>query len=188
MALLIATCAAVLVTAVAAPFRGGAAAQMLEGPTEHQVKAAFLYHFARFVEWPRPAGADSTAPFVFGVLGQDPFGRDLDEVVRGKTIQGRPVTVRRCSGAAEADSMQLLFVSASEAPRLPGILKRLAQRPVLTVGETPDFARAGGIIGFYVQKDRVRFEINLEAARRAGLHLSSKLLTLARIVSDRSER
>lgn len=166
--------------AAAAP---GAAARP-EPPSEHAVKAAFLYHFASFVEWPAE-GADGQGAFVVAVLGQDPFGRVLDDTFAGKTVQGRPVEVRRLSRLEDGRPVHLLVISGSEERELAGHLRRLEGVSVLTVADTPGFARRGVMVNFVVVDQRVRFEVNLARAQEAGLRLSSQLLKLATLVGGR---
>jgi len=149
---------------------------------EYQVKAAFLYNFAKYVQWPADAQAVQTGTFVITVLGNDPFGPSLDETLRGKTIDRLKVVVRRASTAEELRASQIVFISASERGQLPVILKRLEGAPTLTVAEMDDFAERGGVIGFRMDGDRVRLDINPSAAARARLRISSELLKLARIV------
>jgi hypothetical protein len=156
---------------------GGATAP---APTEYEVKAAFLYNFAKYVEWPSAPAAD--APFVICVLGQDPFGGLLDQTLSGKSIRERPLEVRRCAGVEEAAQAQIVFVGTSERADLPRILQALHGRPVLTVGEMDRFAERGGMVGFRVQGELVRFDINADQVAKAGLRMSSQLLKLARIV------
>jgi hypothetical protein len=158
-----------------------AAAASDRTPTEYQVKAAFLYNFARYVRWPADPRA-SAGPFVIAVLGQDPFGSALDGTLQGKTLEGRPIVLRRVSRAEDAADSQILFIGDSERERLPAILAHLGPDPVLTVGEMSRFAESGGVIGFRVEQERVRLEVNLEAAQRSRLRISSELLKLARIV------
>jgi hypothetical protein len=148
---------------------------------EYRVKAAFVFNFAKFVEW--PPGTGDSGPFVIGVFGSDPFGEILDTTVEGKTVRGRPLAVRRYISASEARGCDLLFVSAAETKHLPEILRNLAGRSVLVVGEGPELIRAGGAIGLIEEDDKVRFEINDTAAERAGLKISSQLLKLARRVT-----
>ena len=152
-------------------------------PTEYQIKAAFLYNFARFVTWPTTAFADSASPFVFGILGSDPFGAELDEAVKGHEIEGRPVRFN-ASVRSGAGSCQLLFVGASEAENLSSLLAALRARPILTVADILDFARQGGHIQFVTEGSKVRFEINVGSADRARLKIGSKLLRLATVVHD----
>ena len=168
-----------LVWLVSAAARPGSAAS---GPAEYEVKAAFLYNFARFVEWPRDAKGDD-GTFIVTVLGRDPFGSVLDNTLRGKTIDDKRVVVRRALRSEDVGRSQILFISDSEQDRLPAILKGLEAAPVLTVGEMNRFAERGGVIRFKLDEDRVRLEINVIAAERSGLRISSQLLKLARIVS-----
>jgi hypothetical protein len=151
-------------------------------PREYQVKAAYLYGFGRFVEWPSAAPTAADAPFVVCVLGDDPFGPLLDQAVEGGAVKNRPVSVRRIGRAEDGAACDTLFVSASEQPRLPRILEVLDHRPVLTVGDSPEFARRGGMIGFSVEGSRIRFTVNLDAAQGAGLMLQSELLRVAAAV------
>lgn len=157
----------------------GAAA---ESPSEYQVKAVFLYNFAQFVEWPPEAFADERAPLVIGVLGQDPFGPDLDAALRGETAANRPLVVRRFANVAEIDVCHILFISGSEWPHIDEVLSALRGRSILTVGDTEGFARRGGMIRFVTERNRIRLRISLDAATRAKLTISSKLLRLAEIV------
>jgi hypothetical protein len=158
------------------------------GPTdynEYQVKAAFLYNFVQFVEWPAAAFPDAGAPISIGVLGENPFGSGLEKIIEDKTVKDRKVVVKYSGTIENLSGCQLVFISASEQERLPEILKALRGKRVLTVGETPGFARLGGVINFIMVENRVRFEINVDAAERAGLKISSKLLQLAIIVKDK---
>jgi hypothetical protein len=146
---------------------------------EYQLKAVFLFNFAKFVEWPAQAFADAHDPFTICVLGDNPFGPSLDDAVRGKTVANRPITIHLISTAQQARTCQILFVSASERKRMRGILEALKICSVLTVGDTDDFTANGGIVQFRVNDARVRIEIDAEAAGRANLRISSQLLSLA---------
>jgi hypothetical protein len=148
-------------------------------PREYQVKAAYLYGFGRFVDWPANAALASDGTFVVCVLGDDPFGALLDEAASGALLRDQPVTVRRIGRPEDGGACDTMFVSASEEPRLPRILAVLERRPVLTVGDSPAFAQRGGMIGFSVEAGRVRFTVNLRAAQDAGLTLQSELLRVA---------
>ncbi len=155
-----------------------------EPPGEYQVKAAFLYNFAKFVEWPAEAFADASAAIHLCVVGEDPFGESLEQIVRGKAIQGRPLAIMRLKSDQDPRTCQILFISSSEKQRFGQILARLRESSVLTVGETQHFAQLGGIINFVLEESKVRFEINANAAERARLKISAKLLSLARIVAE----
>ena len=152
-------------------------------PSEHEVKAAFLYHFAHLVDWPETAAA--TGPLVVGVVGRDPLGSALDQL-KGKAVRGRPIDVKRFATPAELDPrlVHLLFVDG-DAETIERALGVVGSAPVLTVGEAERFAERGGMIGFRLTPEgRIGFDINLKRAERAGLRLRSQLLKLARIVGD----
>lgn len=149
--------------------------------SEYEVKAAFLYNFAKFVEWPQD-GRLEAEPFVITVLGDDPFGRVLDDTLRGKTVGRSAIALRRAARIEDVGRSEILFISDSERTRLSPILSRVGSAAVLTVGETSDFAARGGIIGFRIQGERVRLDISVSAAERAGLKISSQLLRVARLV------
>ena len=148
------------------------------GLPEYSVKAAFVYNFARFTEWPDDAFRDSASPLRLCVLGQDPFSGALN-TVDGKTIRNRELTVSYPIFADEARDCHILFISESVQSRLPEIVAHLNGSPVLTIGDAPDIARSGGIIGLENVENRIRFRVNLDAARRSGLRLSSRILDLA---------
>jgi hypothetical protein len=144
---------------------------------EHEVKAAFLYQFGKYVEW--QSDQETSNPFVICVLGEDPFGHALDAIVKGKILSGRPVAIKRIIGPSELHDCRILFVSRSEDDRLPAILKTLNKRMVLTVGEGAQFTRRGGMVAFTSEDKRVRFAINLAAVEAAKLTVSSQLLRIA---------
>jgi hypothetical protein len=147
---------------------------------EYQIKAAFLYNFARFVDWPPP----NAGPVVIAVFGRDPFGDALERTVHGKAIDGRPFVVRRTSRLEEVKQCQILFISSVEKKRTASILSAVRGEAILTVGEYREFLEEGGGVSFSTENDRVRFDVNLRATRDAGLHLSARLLNLARLVKD----
>jgi hypothetical protein len=152
---------------------------------EYRVKAAFLYNFSKFVEWPSSAFGGGDRPFVIGVLGNDPFGADLNRAVEGKMADGRPFAVRRYKRAADVQSCQILFVSESEKNKVAKLADGLENAHTLIVGDTDGFIQRGGAINFFLEDKKVRFEINPDAVSRAGLKVSSKLLALAKIVRSR---
>ena len=160
------------------PAVGGGRAQE-SPPTEYQLKAAFVYNFAKFVEWPPPAFGDATAPMVIGILGESPIRGDLDRAIRDKTINNRPLVIKEPHSAAEWTNCHILFISTSEKKRLPEILGSLHGASVLTVSETDGFTQTGGMINFVSEGNKIRFQINEAAAKNAGLKISSKLLSLA---------
>ena len=149
---------------------------------EYDVKAVFLYNFASFVEWPETAFNDQDAPFVIGVLGSDPFGQALDDVIKGERAKGRALLIKRLASVEDVPGCQILFIGASETPRLAQILRQCRGKPVLTVADVPDFAERGGMIGFRTEGGRLRLEINLSQLRGSRLTVSSKLLRVARVI------
>lgn len=149
--------------------------------SEYQVKAAVLLNFAKFVEWPAAAFDSPSAPVVFGVMGQDPFGKVLPDVLRNNTVRGRPLAVRYVGTPDEAHGCHLLFIADSERSRMARTIAAVGPG-ILTVGETEQFAERGGIVELTLDAGRVRFTINQAAAERASLRFSSKLLSLARVI------
>lgn len=149
---------------------------------EYQLKAGFLYNFARFIEWPTNAFSNEDSPIVIGVFGNDPFASDLDEIVRDEKVNNHPLVVQRYQQIEDIKICHILFVSQSEVKRLDRILGSLKNRSVLTVGDTDGFAKRGGVIRLVTKNNKIRFRINLEAAKAANLTISSKLLRSAEIV------
>ncbi len=178
----------VLLTAAVVTLLASSGADALQARSEYELKAAYLYSFGRFVEW--PAGDPrASGDFIICVLGSDPFGPALDATVSGVTLRGRKVVGRRLSTAAGAADCHILFISASEERQLETIVGSLAQAGVLTVSDIPRFVGRGGMIQFVVSGGRVRFEIDLRPARDANLTLSSELLRVAAAVRpDREQR
>jgi hypothetical protein len=150
-------------------------------PDEYPVKAAFLFNFAKFVEWPSDSFKSPSDPIAICVFGQDPFSGALEEVVRNKTVGNRVFVVRQVVNAQQAAKCQIVFVSASERKRFRSFLEELKGFSILTVGEVEDFTVYGGIINFKLKDSRVRIEIDASAAERARLRISSKLLSLAEV-------
>jgi hypothetical protein len=155
---------------------------LAQAPSSLQVEAAFLFKFIGYVDWPEQALGSPDKPFVIGVLGTDPFGASIDEDARDEKAKGRKIEVHRYSSVGQISNCQILFISSSESRRLPSILDKLKGRSILTVSDLPDFARAGGMIGFVTQNNKIRFQINRDAAQQARVNISAKLLQLAQIV------
>ena len=173
-----------ILCALALAFLQRAVAQESAPPLEYQVKAAFLFNFAKFVEWPSDNPRDAEDGFVICVFEDESLAQALDQAVSGKTVEGRVFRVRRLQNLDDTRSCRMLYLGGSDTSRLVALLKSVRTTAVLTVGNAPGFTRQGGIINFIMQDNRVRFEINPEAADRAGLRISSKLLQLATIVRD----
>lgn len=160
-------------------------AGLSQSAEEYQVKAAFLLNFARFVEWPPANFTSANDPIHICVLGSDPFGNSLEDVVKNKVAAGRHLQVRHPQSVAEAGGCEMVFMDAHES-RDKAQLARELHWGVLTVGEDRNFAHAGGVVNFITRQNHIAFEINIDAADRAGLRISSKLLSLATIVRDQS--
>ena len=154
-----------------------------EAPTEYQVKAAYLFNFLKFVEWPGDPLADTHGRWVIGIVGDNPFGDELTQIVSGKTIQGHELLVRRFQPGEDLRACHVLFISASEKKRLPSVLATLSGSSVLTVGDMDHFIESGGMIQFVMEEKRVRFAIDVGTSSQARLKVSSKLLSLARTVT-----
>lgn len=186
-----AACARRLCRAVAAllvlcpalgPAAGPAAAAEPPAAGEYALKAAFLYNFAKFVEWPESRFADGRSPVVIGVLGTDPFGAELEKVVRGRRINGHEIAVHRFDTADAAKSAHILFVNTGDGLSAAELRRALGAHGVLTVGEADPFTRGGGVITFQERGGRLGFEINMAAAERAGLKISAQLQKLATVI------
>ena len=163
-----------LVTLLAAAGSSGAARA---APNEYEVKAAFLYNFAKFTAWP-PSQAPAEEPFTICILGEDPFGPALD-LLNGKPVDGRPVEVRRLAKPGEIGRCRIVFVGLPHAREIAGLAENLRHQPVLTVGDSPGFVRSGGMVGFVLTDGRIRFEIDPDRIAPTGLAVSSQLLKLA---------
>jgi hypothetical protein len=156
---------------------------------EYAIKAAYLYQFGYYTEWPAEAFTNDQSPFVIGVLGADPFGTALDDIAREKKIAGRPIVIKRFTSLEDYKPCHILYMASSAVPegKLSAIQKE-QKFPVLIVGETPGFAEQGGAINLFVEQNRVRFEINVAVAKREQLKISSKLLSLAKIVGSTQQK
>jgi len=148
--------------------------------TEYEIKAAFLYNFGKFVEWPEETLRDPEAPFIIGILGQDPFGKILDRLVAEGRLKNHKITIKRFERLPDLEFCHILFIGKSEKKRLPDIIEKIEQQCILTVSEIQNFIDFDGMIGLITTpENKVRFEINLAAATDAGLKMSSRLLRLA---------
>jgi hypothetical protein len=153
---------------------------------EYAIKAAYLYQFGRYVQWPDQTFADKDSPLVIGVLGTDPFGGVLEEIAHTKRIEGRPILVKHFNSMSEYTPCHILFVTASAGQEQAAAAIQKAQKThLLLVGEEPEFARNGGTMNFFLDENKVRFEVNTDVAKQEQLRISSKLLSLAKIVPRR---
>jgi hypothetical protein len=154
---------------------------------EQRIKAAFLFKFGGYVEWPGRVFARSDSPLVIGVAGADVLAEELSRIASGRTMNGRPVTVRRIRGGEQAAGVHVVFISRSEAGRLGELLPMTQGQPVLTVTETEKGLAQGSVINFVVADNRVRFEVSLEAANRNGLRIGAPLLAVAQRVQEKAQ-
>jgi len=152
---------------------------------EHDVKASFVYTVAKFVEWPDRAFERPGAPLVFEVLGEDPLEEALQRAARGKTVNGHPVEILKARDARDLTPCHVLYIGRSEAGRLRSVLDRVRDATVLTVGELESFAEDGGVMGLRLEQNMIRFEVNVDAAARAHLSISSKILKLGTVIRER---
>ena len=153
---------------------------------EHQLKAAFLYNFTKFIEWPAQSFQDTNSPFIIGVVGTGPLCAEVERAVKDRKVNGRALLARPIETVEQARSVHLLFICGSEDARLGEFLNPPQGANILTVGESDLFVRGGGAINFVLQADKLRFEINIRAAERAGLKVSAQLQKLAKTVRNGS--
>jgi len=154
-----------------------------EGVVEYRFKAVYLLNFLQFTSWPDSAFRDKDySPIIVGIMGNDPFGKILDETMLPEKIDNHPIVIKRLSSTKEIEKCHMLFVSRSEQKRLSQILQSVGDKPILTVSDIPDFAESGGIIQLYVQDNKLKFSINLNSLNSSGVQISSKLLRLATLV------
>jgi len=163
------------------------AANTASGQTQSQewrVEAAFLYNFAKFVEWPAGSSVSGSAPLTFCLMGAGPLQSALEESLAGKAIDGRSLVVRQIGRAEDAANCQVAFIGGDERKRLPALLEALNGAAVLTVADFEQFASRGGMIQLIKEENKFRFAVNVDAVNRHGLRVSSRLLQLAEVVHD----
>lgn len=150
---------------------------------EYQIKAAFLFNFTQFVEWPANALPETKTPLVIGILGENPFGSYLQEIITGEQVNGHPLIVQQYKDAEEIKACHVIFINLTEKNKLEQVIASLKGRSILTVSDDNDFIKQGGMIRFIKKDNKIQFQINPESAKEADLIVSSKLLRLAEIVS-----
>jgi hypothetical protein len=175
----VAQCAAVGLLYLMRAFAAGADGAVSH---EYEIKAAFLFNFTRFIEWPSQTFADATSPIVIGVIGTDPFGAALANIVQGRHVNGRAIVAREVTSAEDARATHLLFVGLTKDEDIARLLRAVSGYPVATVGESAAFTARGGAITLVLQGDKVRFEINAAAAAQAHVRVSAQLEKLATVV------
>jgi hypothetical protein len=155
--------------------------------SEYLIKAGYIYNFAKLVEWPASAFEQADSPIVIGILGSDPFGPIIDKVLEGKKVNGHPFVIKRLRAAVDAKECHILFLGSSVSPQVADTIRLIRGTPVLTISEIPGFANRGGIIHLTLEENKVRFEVNVEAAKEADLNISSRLLVLAKVIQQPSD-
>lgn len=154
--------------------------QAQEATASYKVKAVFIYNFTQFVDWPMTSFDSPDSPFVIGILGDNPFGSYIDQTVSGEKVGTHPIIIKHYNTEREVDHCHLLYISFSSESRIKESLDAISNKNILTIGEGNNFSRLGGIIRFYTDDNKIRLQINTEAARTAQLNISSKLLSLAK--------
>jgi hypothetical protein len=149
---------------------------------EYRIKAAFLFNFAQYVEWPPDTFKDANSPLTYCTIGDDPFQGVLDESLNAKSVGTRPLRVQHLKQPENFQGCQILFIGANEKKRITAVLETLKQSPVLVVGESNRFVQQGGTVGFLSEENTIRFEVNLDVAQRARLNISATLLAVAKTV------
>lgn len=148
---------------------------------EYQVKAAFIYNFTRFISWPSSAFNSPTAPFVIGIVGNDPFGSYLEDIIAQEKVDGHPIIVQRYRDIKDINNCQILYISVGDNNKIKEIISGVAHKNVLTVGDADKFVNWGGAINFFKDDNKLRVQINKAAAKAAGVEISSKLLKISKI-------
>jgi len=156
-------------------------------PTEYQVKAAFLVNFPKYVDWPAEVFAETGSPIVIAVLGESKVIEEIQKVIAGRTVNGRQIVLKRLASGEEPGVCHVLFVSAAEQQHSPDLLAKLKDASILTVGESDDFLESGGIINLARRDQKIALEVNLAAADKARIKISSKLLSVASVVKGKSK-
>ena len=156
-------------------------APVAQADREHQLKAAFIFNFAKYIQWPQGLG-DANAPFVIGVYGTDTYGDELDNALRGKLIAGHPIEVEGIGSDSSVRNCRIVVTGANSEDRIAQLQRLCRTSGTVLIGEAPDFARMGGTVGFTIDSGKIRFDVNLVSARANNLVISSKMLSLARLV------
>ena len=148
---------------------------------EYQIKAAFLFSFTQFIEWPDNAYDHSSAPFIIGILGEDPFGPVIDQTVAGEKVNGHPIIIERYATVKDMRKCHIIFIS-KKVTNPEEVISALSNSKTLTVSDNSNFSKHGGMIMFMMQQNKTRFEINLSVAKASDIRISSKLLSVAQAV------
>jgi len=152
--------------------------------SEYHVKAAFLFNFTHFVEWPASSFTSANSPMVIGVLEGNPFNSYLEMTIKGEIVNGHPLQIQYFKNIEDVKTCHILFINISETNKVQEILKEINNRNILTVSDSPDFLKQGGMIRFFIRNNKIQLQINPNAAAASNLIISSKLLRLAEIVDS----
>jgi hypothetical protein len=149
--------------------------------SEYKVKAVFLYNFTRFIDWPPSAFSSPESPFIIGIIGDDPFGSYLEEAVSGEQIENHTIIIKRYHSISEIKDCQVLYINSSNSEYIKEIISLVGKRSILTVSDANNFARWGGMIRLFTDDEKIRIQINSNAAKASQLNISSKLLSVAEV-------
>jgi hypothetical protein len=163
----------------------GSISQNLSTP-EYQIKAVFLYNFSHFIDWQNGTTINSNDAFTIGILGRDPFGSYIDEIVKGEKVYGHQISIQRYTDIRDLKYCNILFINLKDRNKVREVLESLKGKNILTVSDMPTFALDGGIIQFYNMKNKTRLRINIASAKNAGLNISSKLLRVSETLNSAS--
>jgi hypothetical protein len=183
-----ASCALLLLVFFSLPIAARADNDVTLPPSvEYQIKADFVYTVAKFVDWPEGSMGTPGTPLRFGIVGSDEAGEAIAAALRGRKVHERPLIVQTITDLKRLPECQIVYVAESSDAGVRAVLAQIGSASILTIGETPDFAQSGGILGLWMRDTLVQFEVNIEAARRAGITISSKILRLGGVVGGASE-
>lgn len=149
---------------------------------EYQVKAVFLYNFTHFIDWPKEAFESQYTPFVIGIIGNDPFGPFIETTIEGERIGSHVIRSQRFRSISEIKDCHILYIASKDPDEIKNILEMVEGKNILTVGDTPNFTRWGGMIRFFTEQGKIRLQINNTVAKAEGLKISSKLLRVAQVI------
>jgi len=162
---------------------------MFSQPQEYSVKAVFIERFTQFIDWPKEVLSETAPPFfIIGVIGENPFGNELEDLYRSKLIKNKNVKILYINNSSEIDLCHVLFISSSKKNDLLSILNQTSLKPILTIGDTPGFDEKGVLINFFVENSKIRFAINNTAFQNAGLTVSYHLLKYAKVITNKGNK
>lgn len=161
-------------------FYGISEAQTLPVP-EYKIKAVFLYNFTHFIDWPADAFESEYSPFIIGIIGHDPFGTFLEDAIEGERLKTHIIRLEHYTDISEVNKCHILYVGSSNPDDIRRIINAVGRKSILTVSDTPNFIRLGGMVRFFTEENKIRLEINNTLAKTRDLSISSKLLRVATV-------